>query len=86
MVAAMRWGILIAILLLAGCESAPQREERKLDMIKRAGATLDEICAQSKKIAAAYLDAGDDDKYQLKKIESATACAQAENENWRLRR
>lgn len=74
----MRAAVILILVLLAGCESRIAREERKLGMMKRAGASASDICAQGKKVADAYLDAGDELRYQVAKVSTDIGCQSAQ--------
>lgn len=74
----MRWVLVLGLLSLTACESAASREERKLETLRRAGASKDELCTQGKKVAAAYLDAGEELKFQIAKASADSTCLSAQ--------
>lgn len=76
----------VAFLLLAACgETDTDRLERQYAMIERAGASKDELCQKAREIEQAYLEAGDEREYQLKKLGADADCIEAQLERMRLR-
>ena len=65
--------------LLCGCASEKPAEklQRQYDMMERAGASDDVLCAQSNKIEQAFLEAGEEKDYKLQKLMARQTCLNA---------
>lgn len=67
--------LMVAALLLAGCGSEAQKLEDQLEMMEKAGANSAELCAQKRKVEAAYLKAGNTEKYEAARGDRSAECA-----------
>ncbi|MFD1107642.1 hypothetical protein [Sphingobium olei] len=68
-----------APLLLLACASQGQREEEKLQMMEKAGVAGWELCDAQQRVSAAYLDDGNQQKYEkFRKLAKGT-CDEADS-------
>lgn len=73
----MRWVAIAGLLALCACTSRVERAEKQYDMVKRANAGAAEICTKGHAVAEAYLEAGNDQDYQLHKAMMDGDCLSA---------
>lgn len=76
----MRALVLALGLIAAGCGNPIADAERELAMIEKAHGSKDEICAAKRKVAEAYLKAGDQNQYEQARLDAAMACNAAQIE------
>lgn len=72
--------ISLVALAASSCGGPKQRiadEEKKLEIVK-ASHDADAVCAQSKKVAQAYLDAKDQAGYEQANLDARIACTAAD--------
>jgi len=74
----MRW-IVVAFLALAGCSSEAANLERQYDIVSN-GSDNRATCEAARKVANAYLSAGEAAKYNTAKLRADIDCSTAEYE------
>ncbi|SER09485.1 hypothetical protein [Sphingobium sp. YR768] len=80
----MRSVVILAICTLAACSDAGAEEEQKYQMVERQNATYPEkyrareLCKQGQRVADAYLNAKNEEKYKIWKLRSDIECSLAE--------
>jgi len=77
----LRWTLYAAAttpvgLLATGCSNPTEKAERRFEMVKQHG-DPDEICAEARRRAEVWLDAGDQYEYDMKKVEADLVCISA---------
>ncbi|WP_066723582.1 hypothetical protein [Sphingomonas pituitosa] len=65
----------IGLVALAACSSKVDEAEADLAMIKNAHPTRMELCAAHKRVAEAYLQTRDQEKYNEKKLAAEIMCS-----------
>lgn len=71
----MKWIIPVAVLMLAGCgQSAGEKAEAEYRLVEKHAVDHTELCAPARKAAAAYLEAGDEKKYEHWNIMASAHC------------
>lgn len=70
--------VMIGGLMVVGCSDPLADAKRQFEIVKRNGATRDEICAAHRKLVQAYLDAGDEKGYAFEKMLSDGDCMSAD--------
>ena len=80
----MRWIVLgVAVCLLVGCTDKADEAESRLAIVERVG-SLGEVCDASKEVARAYLEQGDERKYELADVTSDIKCSTARFKGWNM--
>lgn len=77
---AMRWIAVLPAMVLVACATEKDdgaEAEKRYEMVKRVG-TKGEACEESRKVADAYLQAGDEREYELWHARSGIDCLNAE--------
>lgn len=65
------------LLALAGCQGKLEAAQERYEMVKRNGASSDELCEEARKVEDAALDEGDEQAYQFASIERGLNCNRA---------
>lgn len=73
----MRWMIIAAIWVLAGCTGEAERAAERYNFLLRNGGSAEERCAAAGAVADAYADAEDADGYQDWKATASIECLRA---------
>lgn len=73
----MRIALVLAALALVGCQSEVDREEQAYAIVEK-GRDSQAKCEQARKVAAAYLSAGNAGQYERWKLRANIQCEYAE--------
>ncbi len=73
---AMRALAVAALAVLCGCTDRAGQAEKQYAIVKKVGGA-DDICAQGRVVAAAYLQEQDSERYATRKVETAIECETA---------
>jgi len=68
----------ITLLFLSGCSDPVGDAKQRFEMVKRNATTLDEVCAEHRKLVQAYLDARDEKSYAFEKLHADADCLTAQ--------
>jgi hypothetical protein len=69
----MRRLMFVPAILIAGCTSATDQAEREYAIVNKSG-DASEVCRKGRDVAEAYLQAGDADRYNARKVEVSIDC------------
>lgn len=73
----MRWVIVTGLVVLCACTSRVEQTKKQYEMMKRSNPGASELCAKGRALIDDYLQAGDEQAYQLQKGRIETDCSLA---------
>lgn len=66
-----------AMIVLSACSNPVEDAKRRLEIVRKNGGSLDDICRESKNVAEAYLQAGDAEEYGHAERRASISCLSA---------